>query len=242
MIVFGQTDIGSVRAENQDTFRCGKLPQGAVYGVVCDGMGGAAGGSVASRLTAELMEERIVTGYREGMTPVSCEHLLESAVAAANALVYDESMANPKLRGMGTTVAAVIVLEDTAVVAHVGDSRVYLVEKTLTQLTRDHSIVQEMIEKGQLTPEEAEHHPRKNLITRAIGVDSRVLCDLQTVEIPAESGLLLCSDGLTNMVTAADIASILLQIKSEQAPNALIKAANLAGGTDNITAVWVSPS
>lgn len=241
MIVYGQTDVGRVRADNQDTFRCGTLTQEACYAVVCDGMGGAAGGSVASRLTAELIEERLVTGFRENMAESSVLHLLESAVAAANALVYDEAMADPDLRGMGTTVVAAVVQGDTVYTAHVGDSRIYLVNDGIQQLTRDHSIVQEMIEKGQLTPEEAQHHPRKNLITRAIGVDSRVTCDLQTVAMAPADGLLLCSDGLTNMVDPEAILSIIRGTDGADIPTKLVEAANQAGGSDNITAVWMAP-
>lgn len=242
MTLYGQTDTGSVRPDNQDTFRCGALSQEAFYAVVCDGMGGAAGGSVASRMTADLIEERLQTGFREQMPETAVWHLLESAVAAANALVYDEAMADPELRGMGTTAVIAVVQGDAVCIAHVGDSRMYLVGDDIQQLTRDHSIVQEMIEKGQLTPEEAKHHPRKNLITRAIGVDNRVKCDLQTLTLAPSEGLLLCTDGLTNMVDPEVILSLVRTADDPAGvPAALIDAANRAGGTDNITVVWMAP-
>ena len=210
--------------------------------MVCDGMGGAAGGSVASKLAADLIEERLKSGYRENMSEKSLLRMLETTIAAANALVYDESMADIDLRGMGTTAVVAVVREDTVFTAHVGDSRIYLVGEEMTQLTTDHSIVQEMIEKGQLTPEEAKHHPRKNLITRAIGVDSRVTSDLQMLTIEPTDGLLLCSDGLSNMVDPDEMMTIIRDATDPtEIPSRLVDAANAAGGTDNITAVWILP-
>lgn len=242
MNLYGQTDTGCVRPNNQDAFRSGELSQGAFFAVVCDGMGGAAGGSVASTLAADTIEERLQSGYRDDMSETSLLHLLETAVAAANALVYDEAMADVELRGMGTTVVAAIVRGDQAYTAHVGDSRIYLVTDTLEQLTRDHSIVQEMVEKGQLTPEEAKYHPRKHLITRAVGVDSRVVCDLQVTELPETARLLLCSDGLTNMLESDVLLSIMKETENPGGiPDRLVEAAKQAGGHDNITAVVMIP-
>lgn len=241
-MIFGQTDVGSVRAENQDAYRVGLLSQGVRYAVVCDGMGGAAGGSVASRLAADLIEERLKSGYRENMSEKSLLRMLETTIAAANALVYDEAMADADLRGMGTTAVVVVVRGDTVFTAHIGDSRIYLVNDDMIQLTTDHSVVQEMIEKGQLTPEEAKHHPRKNLITRAIGVDSRVTSDLQVLTVEATDGLLLCSDGLSNMVEPNEMMTIIRDTEiPAEIPSRLVDAANAAGGMDNITAVWIPP-
>ena len=238
MKLYGQTDTGRVRPNNQDAFRFGDLSQEAFFAIVCDGMGGAAGGNVASSLAADTIVEKLRSGYRADMSETSLLHLLESAVSVANALVYDEAMADTDLRGMGTTVVAAIVQADKAYTVHVGDSRIYLITDTWEQLTRDHSIVQEMVEKGQLTPQAAKHHPRKHLITRAVGVDSRVTCDLQVTDLPPGARLLLCSDGLTNMVEPEAIWAILENTEdAAQIPDELISAANEAGGSDNITVV-----
>lgn len=242
MNLYGQTDTGCMRPNNQDAFRFGELSQEASFAVVCDGMGGAAGGSVASTLAADTIVDRLHSGYREDMGETSLLHLLETAVSAANALVYDESMADVELRGMGTTAIVAIVRADKVYTAHVGDSRIYLVTDTMQQLTRDHSIVQDMVEKGQLTPEEAKHHPRKHLITRAVGVDSRVVCDLEVTELPQMARLLLCTDGLTNMVESEVILSLMEESEDPaQIPGKLVEAAKQAGGNDNITVVVMTP-
>ncbi len=242
MNIYGQTDTGCVRPNNQDAFRFGELSQGVSFAVVCDGMGGANGGSVASTLAAETIAENLRSGYQEDMPETAFEHLLETAVAAANALVYDESMADMDLRGMGTTVVTALVKPGIAYMAHVGDSRIYLVTDTLRQLTRDHSIVQDMVEKGQLTPEEAKHHPRKHLITRAVGVDSRVACDSYVTEFPETARLLLCTDGLTNMVEPDAILAVLKETDDPSAvPGKLVELAKEAGGSDNITVVLITP-
>lgn len=242
MNIYGQTDTGCIRPNNQDAFRFGELSQEVSFAVVCDGMGGANGGSVASSLAAQTIAEKLYSGYQEDMPETAFQHLLEAAVAAANALVYDESMADADLRGMGTTVVAAIVKPGVAYMSHVGDSRIYLVTDTLQQLTRDHSIVQDMVEKGQLTPEEAKHHPRKHLITRAVGVDSRVVCDGYVTEFPDNACLLLCTDGLTNMVEPDTILAVIQDTDDPSAiPEKLVDLAKEAGGNDNITVVLITP-
>ena len=178
MNVFGKTDTGRMRPNNQDAFVCGRLFGDTLFAVVCDGMGGANGGNVASSIAIRIISDRIVDTYRDGMGESSIRHLLESAVAAANVEIYDTAMADLELRGMGTTVVAAIVTGNRAHVAHVGDSRAYLVtDGGIEQMTRDHSIVQAMLEKGQLTQSEAKNHPRKHFITRALGVEETVQCD-----------------------------------------------------------------
>lgn len=243
MRIYGQTDTGCIRPNNQDAFCFGELSPGTSFAVVCDGMGGANGGSVASSLAVDTIAEKLKSGYQDGMPQASFLHLLESAVSAANALVYDESMADADLRGMGTTVVAAIVQDGQAYLAHVGDSRIYLADgDTLQQLTRDHSIVQEMVEKGQLTPQEAKYHPRKHFITRAVGVDSRVTCDFLVTDFPSTARLLLCTDGLTNMLETDSILSVVGETEDPaQIPARLIDLAKQAGGNDNITVVLILP-
>lgn len=241
MELYGLTDVGKVRSENQDTFCCEKLSDTLLYAVVCDGMGGASGGSVASRIAADTVSKRIQTQYRANMPQTSVFRLLESAVAAANIEVFDKAADDATLTGMGTTLVAVVIDGEEVTVAHVGDSRLYAVDADgIRQITTDHSIVQEMLEKGQLTPEEARRHPRKHFITRAVGVESTVRVDFDTFSLQPGERLLLCTDGLTNMVSDDDICRLMQGDDAAALPECLIQAANVAGGEDNITAVVIA--
>ena len=238
MEFFGRSDSGRVRSSNQDAYICGRLSDTALFAIVCDGMGGANGGNVASSIAIKVISERIVEVYREGMNDNSLHNMLESAVAAANIEIYDAASADLELRGMGTTVVAVLVCGDRAFIAHVGDSRAYIITgDAIEQVTKDHSIVQAMVEKGQLTQSQAKNHPRKHFITRALGVEDTVDCDYTEIKLPEEGYLLICTDGLTNMVEADDIYAAVANSPKEQIVDKLIAAANMAGGSDNITAV-----
>ena len=235
MKVYGQTHIGLVRENNQDALEYGTLSNTAQYAVVCDGMGGANGGNIASKIAVEVIGSRIRDGYRENQNPGSVEHLLTSAMATANAGVYDRAQRDAELSGMGTTVVAVITCEHTAYISHVGDSRLYLYrDGNLSQVTRDHSVVQDLIESGQITEEEARSHPRKNYITRALGVTSEEYGEYDELELMTGDRLLLCTDGLTNEVEHAAMCA-LLTLPAEEAAQALIRAALDDGGMDNIT-------
>ncbi len=238
MRVFGRTDPGRVRPTNQDAYVCGRLSDQTVFAIVCDGMGGAKGGNVASAIAIKVISDRIVDVYRDGMNENSLRNMLESAISAANIEIFDASMADPDLRGMGTTVVAVIVSGRSVFIAHVGDSRAYIVTpEEIKQITRDHSIVQAMVEKGQLTQSEAKNHPRKHFITRALGVEETVACDYTELTFPEKGVLLVCTDGLTNMVEPDDIYTAVNSTAEDKIPDVLIHAANMAGGSDNITAV-----
>jgi len=232
MNVYGQTHIGLVRETNQDALEYGVLNDVAQYAVVCDGMGGANGGNIASKIAVEVIGSRIRDGYQESS---SAEHLLTSAMATANAGVFDRAQREEALSGIGTTVVAVITCAHTAYISHVGDSRLYLYrEGNLSQVTRDHSVVQELIESGQITEEEARSHPRKNYITRAIGVVSEEYGEYDELELCSGDRLLLCTDGLTNEVTPSQLSQ-LLALPAEDAVQSLIRAALDDGGADNIT-------
>ncbi len=240
MEIYGATDIGRVRSNNQDTYRCGRLNETAVYAVVCDGMGGANGGNIASSIAADMMEKRLVSQYRENMPQASVLNLLESAVDAANIEVFDKAASDADLMGMGTTLITVVADGDKAMIVHVGDSRVYHLSKgELTQITTDHSVVQEMILKGQLTEEQAREHPRRHFITRAIGVASDVRPDFDIVDVQTGDRLLLCSDGLTNMVSDEQLKQLLETADAADLPSLLVETANQNGGEDNITAVVI---
>jgi protein phosphatase len=239
--IFGRTDTGRARPTNQDAYICGELSEHTVFAVVCDGMGGANGGNVASAIAIKVISDRIVGLYREGMASNSIRNLLESAISAANIEIYDMAMADLNLRGMGTTVVAAIVTDDQLFIAHVGDSRAYMVtEKEIDQITRDHSIVQAMVEKGQLTQSEAKNHPRKHFITRALGVEDTVACDFAEIPFPEAGLLFICTDGLTNMVEVDDIYTIATSNSADQIADCLVDAANMAGGSDNITVVVIA--
>ncbi len=238
MKVTGKSDTGRVRPTNQDAFVCGELSDTTCFAVVCDGMGGANGGNVASAMAIKVIADRIVDVYRDGMTETALRRMLESAVSAANIEIFDAAAENLDLRGMGTTVVAVVAGDNKAYIAHVGDSRAYMATSDgFEQITSDHSVVQAMVEKGQLTQNEAKNHPRKHFLTRALGVEENVECEFNAVDFSGDDILLLCTDGLTNMVETDDIYAIVRRSEWEDTPGALISAANMAGGSDNITAV-----
>ena len=237
MNVIGQTHIGLVRENNQDALEYGTLGTTAQYAVVCDGMGGANGGNIASKIAVEVIGSRIRDGFNDNLSVSSVERLLDSAMATANIGVYDRAQQQPELAGMGTTVVAAITCGNTAYISHVGDSRLYLWRKgQLTVVTRDHSVVQGMIESGQITEEEARCHPRKNYITRALGVVAEESGEYDELELESGDRLLLCTDGLTNEVPPQKMAEWLSK-PAEEAVAGLVRAALDNGGSDNITVV-----
>lgn len=241
MKIVAKTDIGKVRSSNQDSYAAGELPNGVAWAVVCDGMGGNAGGNIASSTAVKMISEQITSCYRDGMSTSSIKNILVTAITNANISIFDMSQANEELRGMGTTVVAAIVKNNTVCIAHAGDSRVYLISHCgITQLTKDHSVVQAMVETGELTPAEAKVHPRKNLITRALGVDENIQVDFCEESINNDEVLLMCTDGLTNYVEADDIYNITRGGKYYEFADKLVELANSNGGGDNITVVVVA--
>lgn len=240
MKIYSRTDKGMVRHSNQDAEMHGIFDDGSAWAVVCDGMGGANGGNVASSTAVEEISVRLTANYTSGMSASQIRDMIARAVNAANIKVYIEAQEDISLRGMGTTVVVVIVRGDTAYIAHAGDSRVYLYAKgDLRQMTVDHSVVQVMVDSGELTETEARFHPRRNLITRALGVKPKL--DIDHCECPVAKGdiLLLCSDGLSNYVDDLEMYKILYKYKDDDAVNMLIDTANRHGGGDNVTAVTV---
>ncbi len=231
------TDVGRIRTGNEDSF--GHCLSAGVF-IVCDGMGGAAAGEVASRLSVDTLIERLCAVD----SPEDRRKALEESIAIANRLVYDRAAQDVSLQGMGTTLVAVAVQDHHALIAHVGDSRCYLFRAgQLTRQTNDHSLVDEQVRLGHMTQEDAERSPLKNVITRAIGTQQTVEPDIS--ELPLESGdiLLLCSDGLTREVPEETIAAILGSPGTlDEQCRKLIDAANNAGGNDNITAILIRTS
>lgn len=240
MKIVAKTDIGIVRENNQDSYASGELSGGAVYAVVCDGMGGAAEGAVASSVAVNAIRDKLTRSYSAGMSDISVRSLLISAVENANKVVYDVSLTDSKYEGMGTTVVAAIVRNEFAYIVHAGDSRAYLIhEGEIRQITKDHSVVQNMLEKGEITSEEAFDHPDKHIITRALGVDESIRVDFAQEDFENDI-LLLCSDGLTNYVHDEEIKDIISQSNNEESISKLIDKANYYGGGDNITVVALS--
>ncbi len=240
MKIFSKSDVGLKRSSNQDAFVAGEFDNGAAFAVVCDGMGGANGGNVASECAAKIISEYIVNSYSPKMNSNSVENMLRAAVDSANTEIYEKSKDNEEYSGMGTTVVCALVCDNLAHIVHVGDSRAYLATgDSLVKLTVDHSVVQTMIDNGEISEDEARTHPKKNIITRAVGAESSVFSDYNIAIKPENNILLLCTDGLTNYVSEEQVFEVLRTVPEEQVAQTLINLANEAGGGDNITVVLV---
>ena len=232
------TDVGVKRNMNQDFVYASDQPVGPLSNlyIVADGMGGHAAGDLASRLAVETMVDYIENSQQR--KPV---RLLDEALQAANRAVYERSLTDRSLNGMGTTLVGCTLMRDCLYVINVGDSRLYIASQSMLQITKDHSLVEEMVRAGQLTREKARNHPEKNVITRAVGMKDRVRADLFDVDIRPEELILLCSDGLTNMVPDQEILSILHSSGSlRKTGTALVDTANENGGSDNISVILIS--
>lgn len=241
MNISAKTDIGRVRKQNQDSFGFGELPGGAAWVVVCDGMGGAAAGNIASEEAVRILSSKINAIYREEMNINAIRNMLISSMEAANIMLYDKAASDPELSGMGTTAVAAVFRQEAAFIASVGDSRAYIrAGGRLNQLTRDHSLVQAMVENGEITQSQAKRHPSKHIITRALGTDDSVEADYFEEYFGQEDLCLLCTDGLTNYVDNDDILQIVNTGGFYELADRLIEAANAKGGGDNVTAVTVT--
>ncbi len=240
MKIVGNSDIGRVRTTNEDAFRFGKYEDGAVWAIVCDGMGGALGGKLASSLAADMVSRKIEKSYNRSMSGVSVENMLLSAITTANVTVFDRAAADNSVHGMGTTIVACVVKDSTACIAHVGDSRAYIISSgEISQITKDHSLVQEMLDRGQITKEQFENHPIKNIITRALGVEESIDIDFDYIDVKSGDVILLCSDGLSGLVGSEELLKIYLDSDFDALCDNYIEAANNYGGRDNITVVAV---
>ena len=233
------TDIGTVRKMNQDFVYASDQPVGILPNlyIVADGMGGHAAGDYASRCAVETMVDYIENATSGG--PVT---LLGNALAQANRKVMEKALSDRSMEGMGTTLVAAVVQNDCLYVANVGDSRLYLIDDRLEQITRDHSLVEEMVRAGELRREDARLHPDKNVITRAVGVKNTVAVDFFDVALNKGDRFLICSDGLTNMVPEDVIFRIVREKGSlEAAAKELVDEANRSGGSDNISVILAAP-
>jgi protein phosphatase len=234
---WGITDPGCVRPQNQDAYHIEILDDNTALCVVCDGMGGAKSGNVASSLAVEVFAQEVRSTWRPGMEQEDVDNMLLCAVKLVNFAVYDQAGQFADFAGMGTTLVAALVQGYRASVINVGDSRAYHVaEDGIRVVTQDHSIVQMMVQRGELTPEEAKHYPGKNLITRAIGTDATVQGDLFHLELKPQESVLLCSDGLSNLVDEQEILfEVVHGADRQDCCRRLLDIALNRGAPDNVT-------
>ena len=209
--------------------------------VVCDGMGGAKSGNIASTLAIDVFVQEVKRTWNASMTPAKVDQMLRGAVKLANFTVFDQAMQFEDFEGMGTTLTSALVSGKKVSVVNVGDSRVYAITRTgIKQLTRDHSLVQMMVERGELTPELARTYPGKNFITRAIGTEPVVECDLVHTTLEKGDCLLLCSDGLSNMMDDQEILfEVVHGVNKEQCCQRLLEIAKNRGAPDNVTSILI---
>ena len=239
MEAWGLTDTGSVRKQNQDYYDIVRLGPQQLLLVVCDGMGGAKSGNVASRLATEVFVGEIRRTVRDGMGPREIGMIMREAVALANVTVFEQSTMSADFEGMGTTLVAAFLLPSSVVVANVGDSRAYLMDgQGIRFVTVDHSLVELMVRRGELTREQAKNYPGKNVITRAVGTDAVVECDIYRMELKPGNVLVLCSDGLSNLMADQEILfEVVHGVQKEQCCQRLLEIAKSRGAPDNVTVI-----
>ncbi|MEC1256736.1 protein-serine/threonine phosphatase PrpC [Bacillus subtilis] len=239
MLTALKTDTGKIRQHNEDDAGIFKGKDEFILAVVADGMGGHLAGDVASKMAVKAMGEKWNEAETIPTAPSECEKWLIEQILSVNSKIYDHAQAHEECQGMGTTIVCALFTGKTVSVAHIGDSRCYLLQDgDFVQVTEDHSLVNELVRTGEISREDAEHHPRKNVLAKALGTDQSVSIDTRSFDIEPGDKLLLCSDGLTNKVEGTELKDIL---QSDSAPqekvNLLVDKANQNGGEDNITAV-----
>lgn len=238
MKAYTVTDVGKVRSENQDCVRFfqNTLPRFDVL-ALCDGMGGARAGSVASGIALDSFITKITERLSDKKDKSPLPEKLRNAAEYSNSVVYERAGLEAAYEGMGTTLVAVVFKGKECSVINVGDSRAYIISAgQISQITRDHSFVEDMVSRGSITREQARTHPRRNIITRALGVESKVECDVFTPEIKKNDILLLCSDGLSNTITDSELlAAVVGGKKLEDIGQGLLELALSRGAPDNVT-------
>ena len=242
MQYWGLSDKGCVRKMNQDSFEMHKLDKNTMLCAVCDGMGGAKSGNIASSLAVDVFVQEVVRSWSPNMDWDKVDLMLKSAVKLTNFTVYDQAKQFEEFEGMGTTLVAALVRGKKVSIVNVGDSRAYAITGDgIRQVTRDHSLVQLMVDRGELTAEMAKHYPGKNLITRAIGTETMVLCDVYRLEMNKGDFVLLCSDGLSNMMDDQEILfEVAHGVNKQHCCKRLLDIAISRGSPDNVTAVLMS--
>ena len=241
MQYWGLTDPGCVRTQNQDAYQIEQLDKNTLLCIVCDGMGGAKSGNVASTLAVDVFVEEVRRVWTPGMDPESIDQMLQGAVKLANFTVFDQALQFEEFSGMGTTLVAVLIHGKNVTVINVGDSRAYIVNQDgIRLLTTDHSLVQMMVERGELTPEQARTYPGKNYITRAVGTETVVMSDIFHLDVERDDCILLCSDGLSNMMGDQEILfEVVHGVNKQYCCQRLLEIAKNRGAPDNFTSVLV---
>ena len=241
MRYWGLTDSGCVRAQNQDAYQMEQLDRNTALCIVCDGMGGAKSGNIASTLAVDVFVQEVRRSWTSSMNQEKINQMLYSAVKLANFTVYDQAQQFEEFDGMGTTLVAVLIHNRHVTVVHVGDSRAYRVNTDgIWQMTRDHSLVQMMVERGELSQEMAKSYPGKNFITRAIGTEPIVDCDISNLELSKGEFLVLCSDGLSNVLDDQEILfEVIHGVNKQDCCQRLLDIAKNRGAPDNVTSVLV---
>ncbi|RIX49926.1 Stp1/IreP family PP2C-type Ser/Thr phosphatase [Paenibacillus nanensis] len=246
MLTANRSNIGRVRQINEDQSWVGQLSNGVTLAIVADGMGGHQAGDVASQLAVDAFRNALErNASKPELTEQEGKMLIRQAISEANETIYAMAAGDERYHNMGTTIVAALLRAGNVIIGHVGDSRAYkLTKNSIDLLTMDHSLVNELVKSGQLTEEEAANHPRRNVLTRAVGTDPHVEIDVQAVEWSPEDVLLLCSDGLTNMVSEQQMLEVVANGEEELESKAdhLIQLALEAGGDDNITVVLLQES
>ena len=242
MQCWGMTDPGCVRPQNHDAYQIEQLDRSTMLCVVCDGMGGAKSGNIASSLAVDVFSQEIQRTWTPNMEWDKADQIMKGAVKLANFTVYDPAPQVEEFDGMGTTLVAAFIRGRQVSFVNVGDSRAYIInQKGIIQVTRDHSVVQLMVDRGELTSEMAKNYPGKNLITRAVGTESMVSCDVFRRELSKGDYLLLCSDGLSNMMDDQEILfEVVHGVNKERCCKRLLDIAMCRGCPDNVTCVLVS--
>ena len=240
MYTVGITDVGRMRSNNQDTCRFGIFSDGAAWTVVCDGMGGVSGGNIASQLACDAIVETFESEYRSDMDGASVRTMMNAAIQLGNEAVLKRAKEDSSLHGMGTTVVTAIAMKGVLHVMHVGDSRCYLKTKLdVKQITTDHSFVQQLVERGAITSEEARVHPQRNLITRVVGVHEDLECDYGCFDFAPGDTVISCTDGLSNYFENDTLRFFTENFTGEKLAQELIEFANNQGGSDNITVALI---
>ena len=238
MRVFGKTDVGLVRKVNQDFIYYSRVPVGAFPNlfIVADGMGGHNAGDFASRYAVECFLDYIQTSKPDALI-----RMVDEGVKYANRKIIEKSVENPAYRGMGTTMVVAFIEDNQLFVGNVGDSRLYLLDQEINQVTEDHSFVETLVRAGELTREQARKHPDKNIITRALGAAENVKMDFFEVDLDKGDKILMCSDGLSNMVEEDVLFDIIKHTYNGDVVDELIEEAKINGGSDNIAVIVIDP-
>ena len=240
MRVFATTDIGKVREENQDYFYISMQDSEIKLYILADGMGGYKGGEIASSLAVNCIKSYIESNFETNTKDKEAlQRLVKNAIEYANLIVYDKSREKEELKNMGTTIEVCLIYNNRAYIGHIGDSRIYRIRKDIIRkLTKDHSYVEKLVQDGTITKEEAVHHPKKNMLMKALGCSAYVEPDIMVKGFLKDDIILMATDGLTNMMTDQEIYKVITMNKNEATKN-LIQIANDRGGYDNVTVIMI---